>query len=412
MEWKRIRGFDTMAASCAALVLALLVPACALNLEGKVTQDAETPEQGDPDGSEEVRFDTPDDGAPDRDAVDDGGEGACVPLGAESCNGLDDDCNGLIDEDLGDTTCGDGDCTRTVPNCLDGVEQECVPGEPDEGTCDAPEPGCGQTTEGHDNCLNPCTREGPAYCTCTGGIESDVTVEGVNYRVHAFTDVGDLTLECVGTVTLEYLVIAGGGGGGSGRAGGGGGAGGYLAGAIDVSGSVPVTVGGGGAVENPGGNSVLSTVTAVGGGGGGHGESPEAAGQAGGSGGGGGFKNIGGGAGTPGQGNDGGAARSGNWIAGGGGGGAGGVGTPGTGDNEGVGGNGGPGLDSDITGTTVTRAGGGAGNGEHHDGTAGSGGGGAVGVSGGGGGRARDRRLGRGHREVQDRLRNAVQLFS
>jgi hypothetical protein len=45
----------------------------------------------------------------------------------ESCDGLDNDCDGLADEDLGSTTCGLGVCQHTVANCLDGVPQDCDP---------------------------------------------------------------------------------------------------------------------------------------------------------------------------------------------------------------------------------------------------------------------------------------------
>lgn len=52
---------------------------------------------------------------------------AVHPNGTEVCNGLDDDCNDQIDEGLGATTCGLGDCERTVSNCIAGVPQVCEP---------------------------------------------------------------------------------------------------------------------------------------------------------------------------------------------------------------------------------------------------------------------------------------------
>ncbi len=54
----------------------------------------------------------------------------CNPLeGAadEVCNGLDDDCDGMLDEGLGTQACGKGQCFHTIPTCIGGVVQECNP---------------------------------------------------------------------------------------------------------------------------------------------------------------------------------------------------------------------------------------------------------------------------------------------
>ena len=213
---------------------------------------------------------------------------------------------------------------------------------------------------------------------------------------------------------LRYLVIAGGGGGGFNNGnfenGGGGGAGGYRTAtgfSVSLATNYTVTVGAGGVgtgsgSTNNGVNSVFSTFTSIGGGGGSG--STDNNGGTGGSGGGGvAWGGTAGASGTSGQGNSGGAGSSGTQVVGGsgGGGGAGSVGTAGSGES---GGNGGNGLASDITGSSITRAGGGgawgngssygagdsggagAGNGSAGQANTGSGGGGQRNGNGGAGG--------------------------
>lgn len=165
---------------------------------------------------------------------------------------------------------------------------------------------------------------------------------------------------------IEYLVVAGGGaGGGSGggnQRSGGGGAGGYISGTTSLAlGSYSIEVGAGGSAYVPnstrsgnGSNTVFNNLTAIGGGGGAC-MQPNVTGASGGSGGGGGSDPSGAGTGTPGQGNAGGAGGGYNqWGGGGGGAGAAGFSrynSP----------NGGDGLSSSITGSTIFYAGGGAG---------------------------------------------------
>ena len=49
-----------------------------------------------------------------------------VPV-AEECNGADDDCDDDVDEELGETTCGLGQCEHSVANCVAGIELVCDP---------------------------------------------------------------------------------------------------------------------------------------------------------------------------------------------------------------------------------------------------------------------------------------------
>ena len=205
-------------------------------------------------------------------------------------------------------------------------------------------------------------------------------------------------------VSISYLLVAGGGGGGSSGAGSGaGGAGGLLSSSISppnsASGSTfTVTVGAAGAggtgtgYGNHGANgqnssiSYNSTTTTATGGGGGSGGNQ--VGSSGGSGGGGnGGYATAGGSGTTGQGDDGGdgvyySGGSGqDAYAGGGGGGASQVGSDGFANaSSEIGGTGGTGLASNITGTSTHYAGGGGGGAGYRRtttaGVAGTGGGG------------------------------------
>jgi len=217
----------------------------------------------------------------------------------------------------------------------------------------------------------------------TGGTVTNYTangsngVNGIQYRVHSFTAVGNSTFNVTDAGSsgqVDYLVVAGGGGGGNNHGGGGGG-GGLKQGAFTLStGSNQITIGNGGGGGNGNGNaggnagnSAAFTFIANGGGGGGGriNTGQTNLGNNGGSGGGGAGTNptTAGSAFPSGQGNNGGAgssdATAGN---GGGGGGAGAVGEAGTGANgTGKPGNGGIGLPSSITGLTVYYAGGGGG---------------------------------------------------
>ena len=93
-----------------------------------------------------------------------GMDNVCDPLeGAadETCDGLDNNCDGESDEGLGETTCGLGNCEHTVPDCLNGQSQQCDPleGMTDE-VCDGADNNCdgeaddglGETTCGLGNC--------------------------------------------------------------------------------------------------------------------------------------------------------------------------------------------------------------------------------------------------------------------
>ena len=224
---------------------------------------------------------------------------------------------------------------------------------------------------------------GKSFITATGGT---ITNSG-NFKIHTFTSSGTFCVSSLSNTpannTVSYVVVAGGAGGGSNH-GAGGGAGGFREGkhapvdpytasplvapaGITVTASAfPITVGAGGAKANVGSPTVrggsgspstFSTITSTGGGGGGGSSS---SGADGGSGGGNGGENPAGfGSGntppvSPPQGNDGEENPGTRGPAGGGGGATQAGGVPG--DM-----NGGNGATTEITGSSVTYAGGGGG---------------------------------------------------
>jgi hypothetical protein len=110
---------------------------------------------------------------------------SCTPgtPGTEACNGLDDDCDGATDEELGSTTCGIGACQVTVDNCLNGAPQTCTPGAPGTETCNGLDDDCdGAIDNGFDvgtACsvgVGACAANGTKVCTADGsGTECGAT---------------------------------------------------------------------------------------------------------------------------------------------------------------------------------------------------------------------------------------------
>ena len=49
------------------------------------------------------------------------------PVAAETCNGIDDDRNGVVDDGLAPQTCGLGACATTAPSCAGGAPAPCPP---------------------------------------------------------------------------------------------------------------------------------------------------------------------------------------------------------------------------------------------------------------------------------------------
>jgi hypothetical protein len=67
----------------------------------------------------------------------------------ERCDGGDDDCDGSVDEDILELTCGMGACVATAPGCVEGVVGVCIPGVPSSDLCNDVDDDCdGRVDEG------------------------------------------------------------------------------------------------------------------------------------------------------------------------------------------------------------------------------------------------------------------------
>jgi PKD repeat protein len=91
------------------------------------------------------------------------------PAATEVCDGVDNNCNGVIDEGLGTTTCGVGACQVTISNCIDGVPQVCVPLSPTAEICDGIDNDCNGVID--DGLTRP-TSCGVGACAGNTGIET------------------------------------------------------------------------------------------------------------------------------------------------------------------------------------------------------------------------------------------------
>jgi subtilisin family serine protease len=139
---------------------------------------------------------------------------AVQPGAVETCDGSDNNCNGQVDENLGSTTCGVGQCQNTIDNCIDGVTQQCIPGSTTPETCDGIDNDCdgsvdeelGSTTCGVGQCeatVNAC-ENGQAQ-ECVPGSPAAEVCNGLDDDCDGQVDDGFGTLTC-GTGECEKEV--------------------------------------------------------------------------------------------------------------------------------------------------------------------------------------------------------------
>ena len=89
--------------------------------------------------------------------------------GVETCNGLDDDADGEIDEGLGELQCGEGACTVIVPACVEGQDAVCTPSAGSPESCNGIDDDCdGLVDEDlRRDCNSAC---GSGLEACSGGV--------------------------------------------------------------------------------------------------------------------------------------------------------------------------------------------------------------------------------------------------
>jgi hypothetical protein len=129
---------------------------------------------------------------------------ARFPGNPEVCDGLDNDCDVSIDEDLGQTACGLGVCEHSVDNCVGGVPQICDPMQgANKETCDGIDNDCDNAI---DEDLTRGTICGKGACsgnagfeTCSAGVWGGDTCNPLAGATTEICD-GAIDEDCDGTV--------------------------------------------------------------------------------------------------------------------------------------------------------------------------------------------------------------------
>jgi len=149
-----------------------------------------------------------------------GGEdagGACVPSAADdtTCDGIDDDCDGFVDEEYAPaaTSCGVGACAAAGGTTCDGgqVADHCTPGAPlgiDDATCDGVDDDCDEVAD--EDYAPEDTTCGVGACAaagrtaCVAGVIEDGCVPGEPAAADDATCDG-VDDDCSGEVDEEFV---------------------------------------------------------------------------------------------------------------------------------------------------------------------------------------------------------------
>ncbi|HRI69499.1 MAG TPA: MopE-related protein, partial [Polyangium sp.] len=125
--------------------------------------------------------------------------------GSEACNGLDDDCNGTVDNGIAPLNCGVGACAVTAPGCVNGTPGTCTPGQPNTETCNGIDDDCNGTVDNGIAPLNcgvgACAVTAPGCVngmpgTCTPGQPNTETCNGIDDDCDGTVDNGIAPLNC------------------------------------------------------------------------------------------------------------------------------------------------------------------------------------------------------------------------
>jgi Putative metal-binding motif len=137
------------------------------------------------------------------------------PNGIETCNGKDDDCNGIVDDGIADiiTSCGVGECAANGSSvCTDGeMVDSCTAGAPGTEVCDGLDNNCnGVIDDGIADIITSCgvgecAANGSSVCTdgemvdsCTAGAPGTEVCDGLDNNCDGIIDDGiaDIITSC------------------------------------------------------------------------------------------------------------------------------------------------------------------------------------------------------------------------